>query len=974
MDKYEYNLKLEEIDKLVDQGDYRAAANLADTIEWRRVRNVRTLCLISEIYEAAGNLTKSKEMLERAYRKSPVGRTVLYRLVEVTTRLGQFDEALEYYSEYVQTAPHDNNRYILKYMIYKGRGSSPEELIGILEEYLGLEYTERWAYELACEYQQAGQIQKCLATCDDLVLWFHSGKYVKKALELKKRYAALTPKQQQIYEVCLQDDAQKEYLTDPDEEGTVIQDTQEADDEVVAENILAETEKEIAGEIAARKAEMEKEKESVPKQPKKPALGNFAARKWRKPEEPQEPEPVRPEIPEPENPVDLNVELAKSMRKVVSGVARNPEPNEDDIPAVVEERLHKIQQTPVSREPVRTAGKLSIDDILLAMGEKGKQAAREARLQREAAESSSGVSADEQSAVAIEPEAVKEAEIAAAAEPEAAKMSGTAADAELETAKMSGTAADAEPGAAKEPETAASMEPEAAEESEIALAMEPETVKKPEIDADTETGAGKEPEPVTAVGAEPAAVMKPEAAKRTDDGALYEAADMADAAEATPILPAGSRSITAAAARELTQEQLEALRYSSNPEKFLKNRTELPSYAAAEDLSMTRRIVNTREELEAAARKEMMASKTIRIPAEEVARIYAQGTDNWQNNAGEAARNETAAAEDISDTKQTITQDVRPEQPADQAVREETDQSAIGMEPEKNGFSHEEDDGAAGKEPESNDGVQNLDGQSGERYQDEEYLDDPLTIEPHLRGLFKGFTEIEGIEDQIANAILQALSKGEDRTSRTGNILIFGPHGSGKTTLATSLARAIAQEKGRKVAKMARIYGADLNRKDIAATIAKIAGGMLIVEEAGDLDDKTVEQLTTAMEFRTDGLIVILEDEQRYVHDLLMKHPRFTMKFTAQIYLPEYTADELCIFAQQHANELDYMISEEGFESIRQKIAAMADTETPMSVGDTLALVDKAIRHSNKFMRKMSMGKKRYDPNDYVLLFAKDFK
>ena len=143
MDKYEYNLKLEEIDKLVDQGDYRAAANLADTIEWRRVRNVRTLCLISEIYEAAGNLTKSKEMLERAYRKSPVGRTVLYRLVEVTTRLGQFDEALEYYSEYVQTAPHDNNRYILKYMIYKGRGSSPEELIGILEEYLGLEYTER---------------------------------------------------------------------------------------------------------------------------------------------------------------------------------------------------------------------------------------------------------------------------------------------------------------------------------------------------------------------------------------------------------------------------------------------------------------------------------------------------------------------------------------------------------------------------------------------------------------------------------------------------------------------------------------------------------------------------------------------------------------------------------------------------------------------------------------------------------------
>lgn len=256
----------------------------------------------------------------------------------------------------------------------------------------------------------------------------------------------------------------------------------------------------------------------------------------------------------------------------------------------------------------------------------------------------------------------------------------------------------------------------------------------------------------------------------------------------------------------------------------------------------------------------------------------------------------------------------------------------------------------------------------------EEYYDDPLTIEPHLRGLFKGFTEIDGLEDQIANAILQALAKGTDRTSRTGNLLIFGAHGSGKTTLAVAIARAIAQEKGQKTAKMAKIYAADLNRRDIAATIAKIAGGILIVEEAGDLNDNTVEQMTTAMEFRTDGLIVILEDEQRYVHDLLMKHPRFTMKFTAQIYLPVYTTDELKMFARCHAQELDYAISEDGYEMISQKIAAAASAETPMSVADIVALVDKAIRHSNKFMRKMSMGKKRYDENDYVVLFAKDFK
>ena len=267
LDKYEYNLKLEEIDKLVDQGDYEEAANLADTIEWKRVRNVRTLCLISEIYEAAGRLPDSKRILERAYRKTPVGRNVLYRLVEVTTALQEYDEALEYYTEYVQAAPHDNNRYILKYKLYRGRGSSVEELIAILEEYLGQEYTERWAYELAKLYRQAGQMQKCLAACDDLVLWFHSGKYVQKALELKRKYAALTPKQQQIYEECMQEAAESrleqeeehEEHEQPDESAAAAEPTPEpvvdlgsTDGEVMAEKIIAETEKEIAEEVTAQ--------------------------------------------------------------------------------------------------------------------------------------------------------------------------------------------------------------------------------------------------------------------------------------------------------------------------------------------------------------------------------------------------------------------------------------------------------------------------------------------------------------------------------------------------------------------------------------------------------------------------------------------------------------------------------------------------------------------------------------------------
>ncbi|MCD7842238.1 MAG: ATP-binding protein [Lachnospiraceae bacterium] len=902
MDKYEYNLKLEEIDKLVDQGDYDAAAKLADSIEWRRVRNVRTLCLISEIYEAAGQLDKSKDMLVRAYRKSPVGRTVLYRLVEVTTALGQFDEALEYYSEYVQTAPHDNNRYILKYMIYKGRGSSPEELIPILEEYLGQEYTERWAYELATVYQQAGQIQKCLAACDDLVLWFHSGKYVKKALDLKKRYAMLTPKQQQIYDVCLQEDAQSDYFENEDEEGTTVQNTDNADDEVIAENIIAQTEKEIAEDVAARKAEMEKAAQGA-----KPARAAAAPEKEVLPGleglAPLTEEEMNPAIfsldesDDTENPEqdDLQVELARSVRKVISGVARNPELNEDDVPAAVEERLRNIQEPPRRREePESKAGKLSIDDILLSMGEKGRQAAAQARAQREAAEA---------------------------------------------TAASANTAEAAAPANTADPVKEAASADEAGSVREAENTNETMPVK--------EAGAANDSAPADMnanVSADrPADAAAPDS---TDEAVPAEAPDSAD--EAVPAeaaaegKTAGGRSIAAAATEELTAKQLEAIRYSNHPEKLLKNRSALPSYSEDTDLGMTRRIVNTKEELQEAARKELLATRTIRIPTEEVAEIYSHQTEGIQEDAGTAPE-EPAASDVLENTAQSDASGS-----TEAAVKDNPVQAAAAQEAETAAVEDEDEGG--------------------------EYYDDPLTIEPYLRGLFRGFTEIDGLEDQIANAILQAMAKGDDRTSRTGNLLIFGPHGSGKTTLATGIAKAIAQEKGLKTAKMARIYASDLNRRDIAATIAKIAGGTLIVEEAGDLDDNTVDQMTTAMEFRTDGLIVILEDEQRYVHELLMKHPRFTMKFTAQIYLPVYTADELSMFAQQHANGLDYMISEDGFEVIRQKVAAAAPTETPMSVADVITLVDQAIRHSNKFMRKMSMGKKRYDENDYVLLFAKDFK
>ena len=247
-------------------------------------------------------------------------------------------------------------------------------------------------------------------------------------------------------------------------------------------------------------------------------------------------------------------------------------------------------------------------------------------------------------------------------------------------------------------------------------------------------------------------------------------------------------------------------------------------------------------------------------------------------------------------------------------------------------------------------------------------------LKPYQRELFSGFLGIGNLEEQIAKAIEQAESRNGDRTSRTGNVLILGGHGCGKTTIATGIAKAVAEDMGTHSVKMARIYAADLNRKDIAATIAKIAGGVLIVEEAGDLEDSIVDQLTTAMEFRTDGMIMILEDEQRYIHDLLMRHPRFTMKFTAQIYIPTFSSQDLVNFGQLYAESQDCTLSEDAREALRARLDAAAKSGEQVSITNVVELTSRAIRNSQKFFRRIQSAKKRYDEQNRVILKAKDLR
>ncbi len=850
VDRYEYNLKLEEIDKLVDQRDYNEAAKLADTIDWKRVRNTRTLCLVSEIYEAADRPEDSKTLLERAYRRLPVGRTVLYRLVEVTILLHQYDEAMEYYNEYVNIAPNDTNRFILKYRICRGRGDSPEELIPILEEYASLEYTEQWTYELARLYQQAGQMQKCLAMCDDLVLWFHSGKYVLKALELKKKYAKLTPKQEEIYNEQFVRPAEipEEENPEPEEKADDMPTTAvpEVNSEAIAATIIASTEKEIAGEVAAHKAELE-QAELEQAEPDRNGQGM----------EEIIVEPAAADSGEDsQEELSLQVELARSMREIIAGVVKRaevPEEFEEPEAPVIPKKLEEIPEAEPSEETEEN--RLSIDDILLSMGEKGRALAQN---------------------VQETPQDVQE-------EPEPDK------DGEEDGIPLTSA-------------------------QEEALQYMGDSEKPLPVYEDSSSGEG--PQKTNRAG------------KESREGILKE-----------KTIRVPTEKIASLHARygveELWEEQARWMKESAS---VYEEKAKDAEYSPSEE-SGTGEIYETVEESDGS-----------------------YGDDGRYASAGQQPE-EYSAAEDPGVTYE-LTDEDEPDGQEEEFLDDEDEEfetggnAAADQKPEAAGEGALAENGEEG----ANGGERTVPAKEG-----------PL-LPDHIRGFFEGFTEIEGLEQQIANAVFQAVANSGDRTSRTGNILIFGPHGSGKTTLAVNIAKAVAQDLGNDTLKVARIYAADFNRKDIAATVAKIAGGTLIIEEAGDLDTNAIEQLTTAMEFRTDGMLVILEDEQQYIHDLLMSNPRFTMKFTAQIYLPVYTAQELVMFAQLYAGGKDYVISEEGQEILYGKISATAEQGNNVSIANVVELTERAIRRSNKLLRRMAMGRKRYDENDFIVLYARDFK
>ena len=794
MDKFEYQAKLEEINKLVEKENYEEAAKIADTIEWKRVRSVRTLCLISEIYEAVGRAEDSKAILYRAYRRSPGSRQILYRLTEACVQTQEFDDAVEYYTEYVNLSPNDNSKYILKYEIYKGRGSSLEEQIAVLEELKSREYTEQWAYELARLYDEAGMVDKCVAECDDLALWFHNGKYVVAALELKKKYVPLTPEQQTVYDNPSEivDMETKEQVVDkavPTLDEVITKELPKSEKDAIADSIIMDTERQIAAAVQA------------------PVM----------PQIPEEPEEKAPEIKMPElrmpvndiNTIDLQSELANSMREILSGI--RPASSTDELesaPTLVQPAAAEAAAAEEEELPKH----VSIDDILTG----------------------TAVQTDEQS-VQPQPQNV------------------------------------------------------------------PSQQEKPVVRTVVDTAAGQQ----EGEGVQPVVrtvVETPVQAQKADpmtaptiDISRKIRQEIGD----TPI-----RAYAAAAQRNAARQSQETGSQASPAmEPKIAERQAAP---AMEPKSAER---------QAAPAMEPKTSERQAAPAMEPKTLERQA----------------APAMEIKSAEPQAVSAPEPQKP------ETFEQPAVSP---------------------------------------EDYTRDGL--DEKEKAMLGFWSQISGMNEQINDAVTQIM-RGviANKTSSSGNVVLVGDAGNGRTTLAISLAKIISRCKGQTSVKVAKIYAEDLNKKDIAATVNKMAGGVLIIEEAGDLSDEAVSQMTMAMDFKTDSLVVVLEDEQRYLQDLLARNAAFAEKFNVTINVPMLTNDELVDFGEFYALENGCSLDGSAVDALYECIGAMQSPEQPVAVLDVKEIMDKAIKNANRFgVGKLtsSISGKRYDENDRVILKGKNFK
>ncbi len=859
MDKYEFQIKTEQLGKLIKKEDYKTAAKIADSIDWRKVRNVGLLLQVAEAYEKTERYEDCYEILNIAYDCAPIGRMIVYKMVEIAVKLKDFDEAVELYKEFVRIAPHDLGRYVLKYEIYKGRGSSIEDQIAILEEYKSREYQEEWAYELAELYYKAGMSLKCVEECDDLILWFSEGEYVIKAMELKMRIQPLTASQEEKY---------RQMVTDPRtaEEIKVRPVNMEQFNTTNLQAALAEGLEDLIRKETERKAEAP-EGQGVSGQKETPEGQGASGQK---------------ETPEGQE---------------ASGQKETPEGQE----ASGQKGTPEKQETSKQQEaPEET----SAPDKAEGAGDRGTSAAPAAG--QGTAVSWSGASKDtmqlpkfigqdESGQLTFDMEEnVLDRQITGQLSIEDILNDWEVKKRETEAAIAEAAKRDEERRRERERLRATGQLPE--------LNIEVKTTVPEEIQRLIEEIEGRYPVHVE---------LEPIRKKTAESGRQQEKEEL----EGDTLQKAVPSS--APAAKE-PQEILEIL--------------EAPAESKGQKRMDSREILDI---LEAASLEELQ-------PA-----------------AADSSRKETEPASDPAvQLKQPAAGQKPEEQPASQKRAEDDARRKAETEQEK------EEEPAAPM-------LEKL----------EKSLEETISAIPpgqlseEQKKLFAYFTSVRGMNRQLAELLEEDRMRKERREdSLVGNIVITGERGNGKSTLAADIVKALQKQRRVKGAKMAKVSAESLNGKDVSAVVAKLGGGALLIERAGNLKTKTAVQLSHAMTRKTGGLLVILEDDKEEIRKLFIRCESLGAKFTRTIEIPVFTNKELVAFGESYAQERDCVLDEMAVLALYNRIGNNQTSDHLVNVAEVKEMVDEAIEKRGKKGLFGKTKKSRMDEFGHLILLEKDFE
>lgn len=843
MDKYEYNLKLDQIKALSAEEGYMSAAEIADSINWNKIKNVNTLVKIGEIYEKAERYQDARDILLMAYDRSPIGRMIIYRLAEVAIKMGDYDAATEYYDEFVEIAPHDDMKYVLRYAIKKGQGASFDELITILEEYKDEEYTEEWAYELAYLYHKAGKADKCIDACDELILWFGDGPYVERALELKMLYQPLTKAQEEKYRRFK---AEKEKPAKIKDEAEVT---------------------EIGAMEMVKGGEIVHDDVTIPKI-------TVNQEKF--------------------NTVNLQQEIAKGMQQIMEAKGKNEVADTmDTIKKIVEDipylKLEKEQEEYV-QQPEETEHIATDEEIDGSLKLNFKELL--------------GEDADGQMSIVMSEKTQLEHQITG-------QMSIQDVLEEWEKTRHAAEIA------LKEAEQQKLESAKARALQEAGDIMERLNDVIPKLDAGVTPKELLEEEylkvPVDIIE-QKAAVKEPEEEQKPDMQELYaeEIVDEAQEPQETP--------------EEAADEVKETV-------------------GEPEDIIMA----------EESEKDEILTQPTTMMP--EITDDMLNVDDDTSDDEASQEKENVSEKRDFDHVTSFIEQEIAKMTAKNPGLEKKLDMAKTRKMPD---ISLPED----------------LDSEEDDSKLKETKHIKELTSEQ--KAIFSYFIPVKGMEDQICkayNAVLDHFNRKENAS--TGNLIIQGEQGCGKTMLATSFIKVLQKDGEQLTGKMGKIDAAALNKKDVQQVVRKITGGCLIIERAGDIDRSIAAQLSFLMEHDITGTLYILEDTSKGIKKALSMDEGFASKFTEKISVPIFTNDELVLFAKSYSAELGYKIDEMAILALHNRISNIERIDQATTLTEVKDIIDEAIdREAHSGLKKAIsiLTARRYTDDDRIVLKEDHFR